>query len=265
MFLDIYAPVSAFVHSPSDANLPVIVWFYGGAYISGSKDWGTFNMTAPKTPYEPDAPVPFYDGTAVVQTASSVGSGAIFVTGNYRLGALGWLAGPTITSSSKAKANVGLLDQQLLLQFVTQNIAGFGGNNETITAWGESAGAGSIMHHLIAYGGQKNPPPFTNALLQSAAFEWQWDNRPATGPDHGALDVQFEAFLSAANCNGTGDTAITCLQGLSYEDILRAQANFFEGAGCSGVGPAVDGELILELPATAFENSESLATLQNVH
>ena len=67
LFLDIYVPAAA-VENPS-VKLPVVSWFYGGAYIFGGKDsYGDI--------------LPFYDGTGVIQES---GGNVIFVASNYRV------------------------------------------------------------------------------------------------------------------------------------------------------------------------------------
>ena len=62
LFLDIYVPQSAFLGGPP---LPVVVWFFGGAYVFGSKDL-----------YGPE--FPFYNGTGLLRASQS---GVIFVAG----------------------------------------------------------------------------------------------------------------------------------------------------------------------------------------
>jgi carboxylesterase type B len=65
---------------------------------------------------------------------------------NYRLGALGWLSGPTFQTDGVA--NAGLLDQRFALHWIQKHIASFGGDPDQVTVMGESAGGGSIMHQI---------------------------------------------------------------------------------------------------------------------
>lgn len=58
---------------------------------------------------------------------------------NYRLGALGWLAGPTLQQSGGV-SNAGLYDQRLAIEWVAKYIHLFGGDPNQITLLGESAG-----------------------------------------------------------------------------------------------------------------------------
>jgi len=67
LFLDIYVPAKA-IKNPS-LKLPVISWFFGGAYVFGAKDqFGSL--------------LPFYNGNGVIQES---GGNVIFVTSNYRV------------------------------------------------------------------------------------------------------------------------------------------------------------------------------------
>lgn len=94
----------------------------------------------------------FYDGGGLVDQS---GGNLIFVTGNYRLGAYGWLAGTTM--EQQGTPNAGLYDQRAVFQWVQDFAYLFGGDKSQVSAWGESAGAGSIMHHLVADGGSQDP------------------------------------------------------------------------------------------------------------
>jgi para-nitrobenzyl esterase len=107
-----------------DANekRPVMVWLYGGSYVSGS------------------ASDPRCDGESFAR------KGVVLVTVNYRIGLLGFMAHPGLTRESehKSSGNYGLLDTLAALAWIKRNVAAFGGNPERVTLFGVSAGAASI-------------------------------------------------------------------------------------------------------------------------
>lgn len=72
--------------------------------------------------------------------------GIIFVAMNYRLGALGWLSGPTMQGSG-GTPNAALLDQRLAIDWVRTNVHLFGGDPNKITIMGNSAGGKCIDAH----------------------------------------------------------------------------------------------------------------------
>lgn len=90
----------------SNEKLPVYVYIHGGGFSEGS------------------GMVPVYDGEGLSR------KGVVVVTINYRLGVLGFLAHPELTreSASKISGNYGLLDIIAALQWVRDNIQGFGGD-----------------------------------------------------------------------------------------------------------------------------------------
>lgn len=147
-----------------------------------------------------------------------------------------------------ASPNAGFSDQRLLLQWVQDYIHLVGGNKQQVSAWGESAGAGSIVHHLIRHGGQQDPL-FIKAIVQSPAFEWQWDRNPG-----GTLDQVYRNFSILAGCGDRFD--ITCLQNARSDILVAANQLLYETATpCTGifpVGPSIDGDLIQQLPVIAF-------------
>ena len=103
-------------------NHPVMVWFHGGGWNTGSG----MSYTA--------------DGGPLVK------KGVVLVTVNYRLGVFGSLAHPELTAESpqKASGNYGFLDQQAALRWVQGNIRAFGGDPHRVTIFGESAGSWSV-------------------------------------------------------------------------------------------------------------------------
>ncbi|PGH18731.1 hypothetical protein AJ80_04385 [Polytolypa hystricis UAMH7299] len=224
LFLDLHVPGKA-VRNPEKHKLPVIMWFYGGAYVFGSKSQLTGLIG--------DFPVlPLYQGTGVLKAS---GGNVIWASSNYRLGAFGWLAGSTMEND--ATPNSGLWDQRASLQWVQDYIHLLGGDKSKVSAWGESAGAGSIYHHLVAFGGQQDPL-FSKAYLMSPAFQVLPDRR-------GTLEDTFQNFAKDAGCAG-GD--IACLRRADtkkLQDANRILVNAVEGG--SNVGPAPDGKLIRQL------------------
>ena len=112
------------VWTPQDAeNAPVFVWIHGGALVSGAS---SFEM---------------YDGARLAK------QGVVVVSINYRLGVLGFLAHPELSTESpeQISGNYGLMDQIAALRWIEQNIKAFGGNPDNVTIAGESAGALSVM------------------------------------------------------------------------------------------------------------------------
>jgi para-nitrobenzyl esterase len=112
--------------SPAERR-PVFVYLYGGGFSEGS------------------AAVPVYDGVGLAK------KGFVMVTINYRVGVLGFLALPELTSESdhRASENYGLLDQIAALQWLHENIARFVGDPSRVTVAGQSAG-GMSVHDLTA-------------------------------------------------------------------------------------------------------------------
>ncbi|KAJ0422629.1 Alpha/Beta hydrolase protein [Aspergillus carlsbadensis] len=128
------------VTAPRDTqtkNRPVLVWFHGGAYISGAGD------------------------LACYQPLELARQGIVCVTVTYRLGVFGYLG-----LEGVAPRNLGLLDQREALRWVQSNIAAFGGDPANVTVTGQSAGADAIIC-LMAAEGSAVKNLFTRAILLS--------------------------------------------------------------------------------------------------
>lgn len=131
------------VWAPDDVeNAPVIVWIHGGSLRIGASS------------------LPMYDGTQYAQR------GVVFVSLNYRLGPLGWLAHEQLSeeSANGISGNYGLLDQIAALHWVRDNIAQFGGDPSNVTVMGESAGALSTTYLMVALQARGL---FDKAIIQS--------------------------------------------------------------------------------------------------
>lgn len=228
LFLDIYAPVDTLSGDWED-KLPVVVSIFGGAYIFGGKE------TVIKTEEQKWS---LYDGQGIFDATLG---GVIWVVPNYRLGAYGWLAGDTV--EHHGSPNAALYDQRLVFQFVQAYIEQVYGDKDSVSAWGNSAGAGSIIHHLTAFQGNQ-APLFSRAVLWSPAYQWAWDRK-------GALEKTYQSFAIAAGCgNRLGD--LQCLRTVDDAKLKAANQEVVDNAVALGLfpfGPAVDGSWIKSLPA----------------
>jgi carboxylesterase type B len=126
LFLDVYSPKTALDSAASTYGTPVLVYIHGGGYVAGSKD--------------------DFASAGLLQRAASTGPPMVMVSLNYRLGALGFLSGPTVQKDGLA--NAGLHDQRFALNWIRKNIHLFGGDPEKVTVWGGSAGASSILQQI---------------------------------------------------------------------------------------------------------------------
>lgn len=67
--------------------------------------------------------------------------------------------------------NVGLWDQVMAIKWVKENAAKFGGNPESITLFGESAGGGSVSFHLLS---PYSRDYITRGIIQSGTINVPW-------------------------------------------------------------------------------------------
>lgn len=222
LFLDVVVPQTIYDKNVTQVLRPVIVWFYGGGYTLGSK-------------YSAGNPTGLLD-----QSLDLPYGGQVWVGFNYRLGAFGWLNGPDFITAG-GTPNAGFWDQRMALKWVRDNIHLFGGDKTKVTVMGESAGGGSILHHITAYGGA--PPRnesgelFQQAILQSPAFI-------PTGLKN-TTNSAFAHFLSFANVSSLAEAKQ--LDSLTLQNANKlTQALAFHGTFT--FGPAPDGIYVPDLP-----------------
>lgn len=210
LFLNVFTPVRGHGDGPS-GHLPVMVWFHGGALVVGESD-----------DYNPER---------------LVEQGVIVVTVNYRLGALGFLAHPALSAEAGgASGNYGIMDQQLALEWVKRNIAGFGGDPRNVTIFGESAGGLSTFSNLVSPAANGL---FDRAIVESGAYSLRL-------PSLATAEAQGTAYAAAEGCT---DQSAACLRGLTVVQILT-----HENPG--GYVTNIDGRVLPQSIDTALASGE---------
>jgi para-nitrobenzyl esterase len=112
---------------------PVMVWFHGGGFYSGSGDWL------------------LYDGANLARSQD-----VVVVTVTHRLGIFGFLHLPAIGGGKYAdSSNIGMRDMLLALDWVRDNIASFGGDPGLVTLFGQSGGGGKVSVLTAMPGAQR--------------------------------------------------------------------------------------------------------------
>ena len=129
------------IFTPGDASgCPVIVFFHGGGFNSGS------NAEDPFRGYE------------------LAKRGVITVFANYRVGVLGYFCHEEIERKCHRNGNFGLDDQLQAVRWVKDHIREFGGDENNITVMGQSAGAISVQYLCLDHG---NEGLFRRAAMMS--------------------------------------------------------------------------------------------------
>lgn len=183
-------------------KLPVVLWFFGGGFESGSTQ--------------------AYDGTNIITKSVAMGHPVVYVATNYRNGAFGFLHGKQLVA--EGNTNLGLRDQRKAMQWVAENIAAFGGDPDKITLWGESAGSISVMDHMILDGGDinyKGKPLFRAGIMNSGSIT------PVVPADSPKAQAVYDQVVQEAGCSAAKDT-LSCLRGVPYEAFAYA-ANSLPG------------------------------------
>lgn len=193
--LNIYTP-----STDRNAKKSVMVWYHGGGFSSGASS------------------MPFYHGEGLAHHGD-----VVVVTINHRLNAFGFTYLADILGDEfAASGNVGILDGARALEWVRDNIAGFGGDPDNVTIFGESGG-GAKVSTLMAM-------PAAHGLFHKAVVE-SGAGLSMTPADQATENA--EKLLKAA---GIDKTNARKLQDIPQHALtaawLAARANF---------GPVVDG------------------------
>jgi carboxylesterase type B len=229
LFLNVWSPdVSA------TANLPVMFWVHGGGYIFGSGNYPNYMPTSDQ--------------------ASAMG--VVLVSLNYRLGPLGWLATRELSQESKTKSsgNYGYQDMTAALRWVKSNIKQFGGDPDTVTLFGQSAGGTATMALMAA--------PAAQGLFHRA---WMLSGSARYNTTLAEAEQDNAYFLASAGC--TEAEGMACLRAKptsTLMDVVRWDTYpNWSGAGVGGFPnqsytwgnlAIVDGHVIPKPPIEALSS-----------
>ncbi len=204
------------------AKRPVMVWLHGGAFAYGS---GNRAVT---------------DGANLALRGD-----VVVVSVNHRLNIFGFLHLASIGGERYAHSgNAGMLDLVAALEWVRDNIEGFGGDPDNVTIFGESGGGGKVSV-LLAMPEARGL--FHRAVIQSGAAV-----RVRTGDRATALTeaVMNELGIARGECARLHD--------VPADQLARAIAPASRAIGRPSLplldrydfGPVVDGT---DLPTQPFE------------
>ena len=112
LFLDVFVPEDVLSKAGQGYGAPVLVWIYGGGYTGGQKNYNPAGLLA--------------------ASGNSSNGDVIYVAMNYRLGATGWMGGPSYQAEGGV-SNLGLYDQRFALEWVQENIHLFGGDKNRVS------------------------------------------------------------------------------------------------------------------------------------
>lgn len=157
-----------------DEGLPVFVWMYGGAMVTGSSS------------------NPAYQGSNFAR------NGVIFVSFNTRESIWAYPNSAQLSTGPESQ-NFGILDVDKALQWVRDNIAAFGGNPNHIVFGGHSSGSVQVDHYLW-----NHPDTFLVGAVEMAANA---KSGPAYAPTNQALDI----VAAEVGCP-TGPAQLDCLR-----------------------------------------------------
>ena len=211
--------------------LPVMVWIHGGAMVHGGAATYPFDAMAAK--------------------------GVMVVSMNYRLGRLGFFAHPATRrrAPDDVRGNYGFMDQLAALKWVQSNIAAFGGDPDQVTIFGESAGGGAVLAHLVS---PMSRGLFQRAILQSPGTP---GGRAKVIPasDLATAEKLATDWSHAVGVTGDDEAALKQLRALPAEKLLEGVSGATTvkalSAGMTPPGMAmsiIDGRFLPEPPEAAL-------------
>jgi para-nitrobenzyl esterase len=212
LFLNVWTP-----EARPGANLPVMVYFHGGAYSTGS------------------VVDPLNDGRHLAAR------GVVAVTVNHRLNALGYLYLACLDPRFPDSGNLGQLDLILALKWIRDNIANFGGDASRAMVFGQSGGGAKIatLMGMAAAAG---------LFLSAATMSGQ--QITASGPMHATERAKaYLARLKATPADIATTPVERLVEALDTPDPIMGGGLYF--------GPVLDMKWLMRHPFWPNSNPQS--------
>ncbi|XP_037538524.1 carboxylesterase 3 [Nematolebias whitei] len=180
LYLNVYTPAEA----KQGDKLPVMVWIHGGGLMMGSASQ--------------------FDGSPMAAYENIV-----TVIIQYRLGILGFLS----TGDEHARGNWGFLDQLAALRWVQENIEAFGGDPQTVTVAGESAGGISASILTLS--------PLAKGLFHRAIFQSGVATLGTYTSDQPLTHARIVANITGCD-DSSSEEMVRCFRGKSKDELIAA-------------------------------------------
>ncbi|XP_015187995.1 PREDICTED: acetylcholinesterase-like [Polistes dominula] len=218
--------------SPERNGLPILVWIYGGGFMTGT------------------ATLDVYDADIMAST-----SNVIIASMQYRVGAFGflYLNKHFGSNSEEAPGNMGLWDQALALRWLRDNAAAFGGDPDLITIFGESAGGSSASLHLIS--------PVTRGLVRRGILQSGTLNAPWSYMTGEKAHEVARILVDDCGCNSTmlqenPTRVMLCMRSVDAKTISVQQWNSYWGILGFPSAPTIDGVFLPKHPLDLLRESD---------
>jgi len=195
LYLNIWRPRT------TETELPVYLYIHGGGNSIGS------------------AATSSYFGNAVAEK-----SNMLYVSVNYRLGAMGWFFHPAVTGTGSPEdqsGNYGTLDLVKSLEWIKDNITAFGGDPNNVTIAGESGGAFNVLSLLVSPSAQGL---FHRAVVESGIAS-VWTTEDAITQSEGLLVALLIKDGKVAN-EGEAHKYISAMQNDEINEYLLSKSAF---------------------------------------
>ena len=184
LYLNVWTPAAS-----ADAHLPVMVWIYGGGFAAGA------------------ASEPRQDGTELAK------KGVVVVSLNYRLGIFGFFKPSRFGQGIRSQCvrQLWIAGSGRRSGWVKKNIAAFGGDPNSVTIFGKSAGSFSVsalMASPLAQG------LFQRAIGESGAFF----GKTLAAKSLSDSEDEYTKWAKAA----LGTDSLEALRGKSADELLQA-------------------------------------------